>query len=91
MVTNKVRDRTISADEEMLKLTALRALGLVAARYEPVTEIIRKGLSADWWYFRTNYLSARPHLSRRGARFDIIAVTPYSFPVHHRDAWQADF
>jgi hypothetical protein len=60
IVTNKVQDRKISADEEMLKLTALRALGLVAARYEPVTEIIRKGLSADWWYFRTNYLSTRP-------------------------------
>ena len=37
------------------------------------------------------YLSVRPHLSRRGARFDIIAVTPYALPVHHRDAWQANF
>ncbi|HEX4635562.1 MAG TPA: YraN family protein [Rhizomicrobium sp.] len=37
------------------------------------------------------YLSARPHLSRRGARFDIIAIAPHAFPVHHRDAWQANF
>ncbi|HWY66237.1 MAG TPA: YraN family protein [Rhizomicrobium sp.] len=36
------------------------------------------------------YLSARPHLSRRGTRFDIIAIAPYAFPVHHRDAWQAE-
>ena len=59
-VTNKVRDRKISNEEEQLRLTSLRALGLVAARYEPVTEILRKGLSADWWYFRTNYISERP-------------------------------
>jgi hypothetical protein len=60
VVTNKIQGRTLSADEEMLKLTSLRALGLVAGRYEPVLEIIRKGLSADWWYFRTNYISTRP-------------------------------
>jgi len=37
------------------------------------------------------YLSARPHLCRRGARFDIIAISPYALPVHHRNAWQANF
>src|SRR5258706_7043825 len=37
------------------------------------------------------YLASRPHLSRRGARFDIIAIAPRALPVHHRDAWQADF
>jgi putative endonuclease len=36
------------------------------------------------------YLAGRPHLSRRGARFDIIAIAPRALPVHHRDAWQAD-
>jgi putative endonuclease len=36
------------------------------------------------------YLASRPHLSRRGARFDIVAIAPNSLPVHHRDVWQAD-
>src|SRR3981189_2960467 len=29
------------------------------------------------------YLASRPGLARRGARFDIVAVAPRSFPVHH--------
>jgi putative endonuclease len=37
------------------------------------------------------YLASRPHLSRRGARFDIIAIAPRALPVHHRDVWQPDF
>jgi len=37
------------------------------------------------------YLASRPHLSRRGARFDIVAIAPNSFPVHHRDVWRPDF
>jgi putative endonuclease len=36
------------------------------------------------------YLASRPHLSRRGARFDIVAIAPNSLPVHHRDVWRAD-
>lgn len=31
------------------------------------------------------YLASRPQLARRGSRFDIVAVTPHGFPVHHRD------
>lgn len=37
------------------------------------------------------YLAKRPQLARRGARFDIVAVTPRGLPVHHRDVWRADF
>ena len=37
------------------------------------------------------YLAGRPHLSRRGFRFDIIAIAPHALPVHHRDVWQAEF
>jgi putative endonuclease len=37
------------------------------------------------------YLASRPHLSRRGARFDIVAIAPNSFPVHHRDVWRPGF
>ena len=36
------------------------------------------------------YLASRPHLSRRGARFDIIAIAPRALPVHHRDVWRPD-
>lgn len=36
------------------------------------------------------YLAGRPHLSRRGARFDIVAIGTGGLPVHHRDVWQAD-
>lgn len=36
------------------------------------------------------YLASRPGLSRRGSRFDIIAIAPHAFPVHHRDVWRAD-
>ncbi len=37
------------------------------------------------------YLASRPHLSRRGSRFDIVAIAPRALPVHHRDVWQPDF
>jgi putative endonuclease len=37
------------------------------------------------------YLASRPHLSRRGARFDIVAIAPHGLPVHHRDVWRPDF
>jgi len=36
------------------------------------------------------YLAARPRLSARGMRFDIIAVAPRALPVHHRDVWRPD-
>lgn len=36
------------------------------------------------------YLAGRPHLSRRGARFDIVAIGAGALPVHHRDVWRAD-
>jgi len=60
VITNKVRDRIISLEEEKFRLEMVRALGLVAARYEPAVELLRKGMSADWWFFRTNYISVRP-------------------------------
>jgi putative endonuclease len=34
------------------------------------------------------YLASRPHLARRGARFDIVTVA--GFPRHFRDAWRMD-
>jgi putative endonuclease len=37
------------------------------------------------------YLAGRPHLARRGSRFDIVAIAPRSLPVHHRDAWRPEF
>ncbi len=37
------------------------------------------------------YLATRPGLARRGARFDIVAIAPKCFPVHHRDVWRPDF
>ena len=36
------------------------------------------------------YLASRPQLARRGSRFDIVAVTPRGFPVHHRDVWRPE-
>ena len=36
------------------------------------------------------YLAGRPALSRRGSRFDIVAIAPRALPVHHRDVWRAD-
>ena len=37
------------------------------------------------------YLASRPHLSRRGSRFDIVAIASGALPVHHRDVWRPDF
>lgn len=37
------------------------------------------------------YLAGRPALARRGSRFDIVAIAPRAFPVHHRDVWRPDF
>ena len=39
----------------------------------------------------TLYLAGRPHLSRRGSRFDIVAIAPRAWPVHHRDVWRPEF
>lgn len=36
------------------------------------------------------YLASRPDLTARGARFDIVAVTPGRWPQHHADAWRPD-
>lgn len=36
------------------------------------------------------YLASRPALARRGARFDIIAITPGGWPRHFPDAWRQD-
>ena len=36
------------------------------------------------------YLSGRPGLARRGARFDIVAIGSGRLPVHHRDVWRAN-
>ena len=36
------------------------------------------------------YLASRPGLARRGSRFDIIAIAPNAFPVHHRDVWRPE-
>lgn len=60
LLTNKIRDRVLSTDEEDLRLITLQSLGLLAQRYEPPMSLFRKGLSADWWYFRTNWVSTRP-------------------------------
>jgi len=34
------------------------------------------------------YLASRPELARKGARFDVVTVSPRSFPRHLRDAWR---
>ncbi len=36
------------------------------------------------------YLAARPGLAKRGARFDIIAISPFRPPLHLRDVWRPD-
>jgi putative endonuclease len=36
------------------------------------------------------YLASRPGLAAKGARFDVVTVTPGAFPRHIRDAWRPD-
>lgn len=60
MLTNKIKDRVISREEEDLRFATVRSLGLLATRFEPPLEFLKKGISADWWYFRTNWISERP-------------------------------
>jgi putative endonuclease len=36
------------------------------------------------------FLAGRPGLARKGARFDVVTVTPRAFPRHIRDAWRPD-
>jgi len=59
-LTNKMRDRLITPEEEFARLVTVQALGLLAQRYEPPMDLLKKGVSADWWYFRTNFVAARP-------------------------------
>jgi hypothetical protein len=59
-LTNKIRDRRITPQEESERLVIVQALGLLAQHYEPPLDLLKKGISADWWYFRTNFVAARP-------------------------------
>jgi hypothetical protein len=59
-LTNKIRDRLLTADEENQRLVTVQALGLMAQRYEAPVDLLKKGISADWWYFRTNFVASRP-------------------------------
>src|ERR1700744_5637915 len=34
------------------------------------------------------YVAGRPELSAKGMRFDIVTVSPRTFPKHIRDAWR---
>ncbi len=36
----------------------------------------------------SHYLSQRPHLAAKGARFDVIALAPRRLPRHYPDAWR---
>jgi putative endonuclease len=36
------------------------------------------------------YLAGRPGLAQRGARFDIVAISPFRPPLHLRDVWRPD-
>lgn len=60
-----------------------RGLALAAAQSVTPTQRARIGRAANL------YLATRPDLAGRGMRFDIIAIVPRRFPVHHRDAWRA--
>jgi hypothetical protein len=73
LLTNKIRDRVLSTEEEDLRLITLQSLGLLAQRYEPPMSLFRKGLSADWWYFRTNWVSSRP-LHETAARLAVSTI-----------------
>jgi putative endonuclease len=34
------------------------------------------------------FLASRPGLAAKGARFDVVTVSPGAFPRHIRDAWR---
>ena len=65
----------------------VKARGLVRGAAESVTAAQQTRIARAAHL----YLASRPHLSRRGARFDIIAIAPRALPVHHRDVWKSDF
>lgn len=64
----------------------VKARALAAAAAESVTAAQQARIARA----ACLYLAGRPHLSRRGARFDIIAIAPGALPMHHRDAWRAN-
>ena len=65
----------------------VKARGLARSAAESVTAAQQTRIARA----ASLYLASRPQLSRRGARFDIIAIAPHALPVHHRDVWQSDF
>src|ERR1700760_336080 len=65
----------------------VKARGLARAAAEAVAENRQARIARA----ACLYLASRPQLARRGSRFDIVAVTPRGFPVHHRDVWRPDF
>jgi putative endonuclease len=65
----------------------VKARGLARAAAEAVGENQRARIARA----ACLYLASRPQLARRGSRFDIVAIAPTGFPVHHRDVWRPDF
>jgi putative endonuclease len=65
----------------------VKARGLARVAAEAVTQAQQTRIARA----ASLYLAGRPDLSRRGSRFDIVAIAPHGLPVHHRDVWRPEF
>jgi len=93
----RVLDRRIKTHAGEIDLAALAPFGPVCfievkarrqsrAALESVTEPQRARIARA----ACLYLASRPGLAQRGARFDIVAISPFRPPLHLRDVWRAD-
>jgi len=89
----RILGRRIKTHDGEIDLAALSPSGLVCfvevkarAQARAAAESVSPGQKARIVHAASLYLASRPRLAGRGIRFDIMAVTPFSFPRHWPDA-----
>jgi hypothetical protein len=61
VVTNRVKDRTLTQEEEDFRLAMLPVLGFMAMRYEPPFALLKRGVEPGWWQTNRFWVSPRAH------------------------------
>ena len=93
----RVLGRRIKTHAGEIDLAAIRPFGPVCFIEVKARALTRAAAEAVGTEQRTRiaraaslYLAGRPGLAKRGARFDIIAISPFRPPRHLRDVWRPE-
>src|SRR4029079_10158065 len=60
IVTDKVKDRTLTVEEEDARLEIFPVLSLLSVRYETPLEMFKRGVHSAYWQTNQFWISPRP-------------------------------